>query len=299
MSPRITVVVAAYNRPDELGRALSSVQRQSYDDFECIVVDDASPVDLEPVVAQLDDARFRYIRQSQNGGPYNARLAAYRSMGGEFAVALDSDQEAYPWMLTRAVAYLDEVPSVDGVAGMYVRMSDGCMLVRVESGRKLMTPAEYVNHPAIPDCVGTVRRIVVEEWLQKRTDYFALEAHQWFTFHMRHNQLFVDEPWARMYVDAADRVSERADARILDDYRKFFDEHADDLRHTAAAVLDDLVLDAWLALTRAGRKDDAARYAEILHIRGLSRSRALGERALKKVQKLLSGRAAIPAYRLR
>jgi glycosyltransferase involved in cell wall biosynthesis len=296
-SPAVTVVVAVYNRTEELRRALLSVQGQTYQDFECLVVDDGSTIPIEPIVASLDDPRFIYMRQ-ENSGPTKARSAAGRIMRGDIGVGLDSDHEAYPWMLSRVVAYLDEMPEIDAVAGMFVRMSDGCLLVNVEGGSKLMTPADYVREPLIPDCVSAVRRRVVQEWLQERDDYFAFEARQWFTFHMNHTQLFVGEPWARMYVDSAERVSQRVDDRVLDDYCKFLEEHRRDLETTRAVVLDQLVANGWFQLTRAGRKEDAARFAELMRMRGLSRCRTLVEKGARKASRLLR-RTDPPAYRLR
>jgi glycosyltransferase involved in cell wall biosynthesis len=299
VTPRVSVIVPVHNRTAELSRALASVKRQMFEDFECIVVDDASSILIEPFVTELDDERFRYVRRESNGGPYAARVTAYREVEGEFVVGLDSDHEAYPWMLSRMVAHFDRVPEADGVAGMFIGASDGTQLVVVEGGTKLMTPAEYVNEPPVPDCVGGVRRFVIGEWLQKRDDYFALEAQQWFTFHMRHAQLFVDEPWARMYTDAASRVSQTTNERVLDDYAKFLDEHAADLLETRAVVLDRLVAEAWFKSKRAGRDEQAERFAELMAARGLSRWQTVATRLAAKAKRSAGLPAAGTPYRLR
>lgn len=280
--PRITVAVPVYNRDASLRRALTSLQRQTFADFECIVVDDASTMPIKPIVDELEDERFRYVRTDRNGGPYNARRHAYRQMRGEYLTGLDSDDEAFPWMLGQAVRYLDEVEEVDGVAGLYLRSSDGRLFVRISGGRKIMTPAEYAGTPPVPDCIGAVRRQVVDEWLTKRDDYFALEAHQWFTFHMHHSMLFVEEPWARNHVDSAERVSSGSDARLYDDYVKFLDEHMEYARSTPSLVLDHILQTGWFVLWRAGRTDEAARFQEVLEQRGIARWRVVGDRAVAK-----------------
>ena len=64
---RITVVVPVFNRQDKLRRALASLRAQTLVDFECLVVDDCSTVPIEPVVTELSDHRFRYLRNGQNG----------------------------------------------------------------------------------------------------------------------------------------------------------------------------------------------------------------------------------------
>jgi glycosyltransferase involved in cell wall biosynthesis len=286
MQPTISVVIPVYNRDAALRRALHSIQDQTFRDFECIVVDDASTTPIPPIIDSLQDDRFRYARNDRNGGPYNARARGYRMMRGEFLVSLDSDDEAYPWLLGQAVRYLREVPEADGVAGMNVRGGGGA-LVQVRGGRKLVSPSEYATLPALPDCVGAVRRLVVDEWLQKRDDYFAFEVHQWFTFHMHHSMLFVDEPWVRIHTGCADRVSPQVTNRQLDDYLKFLDEHLAYVERVPSVVLDHLLEDAWFQLRRAGRKEDAERVAVHLDARGLSKRGAMARRLAGKARRSL------------
>jgi glycosyltransferase involved in cell wall biosynthesis len=285
--PTITVVIPVFNRDAELRRALRSLQEQTFTDFECIVVDDASTIPIGRIVDSFADDRFICARNLQNGGPYNARVQGYRLMRGEFLVGLDSDEEAYPWMLGQAVKYLREVPEVDGVAGMHLRMSDGRLFVRVRHRTKIMHPSEYALLPRIPDCIGAVRRVVVDEWLQKRDDYFALELHQWFTFHMNHSMLFVEEPWTRHHADAAERVSQVRDTRRYDDYVKFLDEHLAYVDGVKSVVLDQVLEDGWFHLWRARRKEEAARFEHFMAKRGLSKRRAVARRAFTKARRHL------------
>jgi glycosyltransferase involved in cell wall biosynthesis len=285
--PTITVVIPVFNRDAELRRALRSLQEQTYTDFECIIVDDGSTISIEKIVNSFEDDRFISTRNPENRGPYNARVQGYRLMRGEFLVGLDSDEEAYPWMLGQAVKYLSEVREVDGVAGMHLSVSDGRLLVRIRDRKRVLHPSEYATLAPIPDCIGAVRRVVVEEWLQKRDDYFALELHQWFTFHMHHSMLFVEEPWTRHHRDAADRVSQGVDARHYDDYVKFLEEHIAYVDGVQSIVLDQVLEDAWFHLWRAGRKTDAARFEDVMARRGLSKRHAVARRALAKARRHL------------
>jgi glycosyltransferase involved in cell wall biosynthesis len=264
--PKITIVVPVYDRPAELQRALGSVRTQTFTDFECLVVDDASTLAIEPAVSAIGDPRFCYLRNARNGGPYNARTVGYRRMRGEYLLHLDSDWELYPWTLARAVHYLDEYPNVDAVSGMHVRQSDLSMFVRVGLGKQIVNPKEYLAGKSPPDCVGAVRRLVVEEWLAKRTDYFAMEFHQWFTFGLHHSQLYVDEPWTRYHVDAKNRVSTAPNPRRLDDYLRFIEEHDGYLRSIDAPFLTELLFGMWFDLARAGRKADSRRVRQYLKL---------------------------------
>jgi len=292
--PGITVVIPVYNRQSELRRALASLREQTFRDFECLVVDDASSVAIEPIVRESSDTRFIYLRNEKNGGPYNARTLGYRHMKGEYLLQLDSDWEAYPWTLSQAVHYLDEYPGVDAVAGMHVRQQDAAMFVRVSGQKKIISPQDYLRSTLAPDCIGAVRRCVVDEWLQKRTDYFAMEFHQWFTFSLRHSQLYVDEPWSRYHVDGGDRVSVGHHARRLDDYVKFIDEHAGLLRSVDAPFLSDLLFTMWLDLRRAGRRAESEQVAEFLRLRKVPTTRKLAAKVMRKLAAMSGLRARAP-----
>ncbi|MGO8972548.1 MAG: glycosyltransferase family 2 protein [Steroidobacteraceae bacterium] len=282
-TPRISVVIPVYNRQSELRRALSSLGEQTFTDFECLVVDDGSTVPIEPVVAEFGDPRFVYLRNAQNGGPYNARTVGYRRMRGEYLFQLDSDWEAYPWTLSQSVRYLDAYPEVDAVAGMHVREHDSAMFVRVGGGKKIISPRDYLKGRQAPDCVGAVRRSIVQEWLAKRCDYFAMEFHQWFTFSLQHSQLYVDEPWTRYHVDGRDRVSIGHQSRRLDDYMKFIEEHDPLLRSLDAPFLSDLLFNMWLQLRRAGRTAESKRVEEYLKLRKVPIARKMTEKLTRKI----------------
>jgi hypothetical protein len=268
--PRVTVVIPVYDRQEELRRALRSLTEQALTDFEAIVVDDASEVPIEPIVEEFDDPRFRYARNPSNSGPYNARVIGYRLMRGEYLFHLDSDWEAYPWALERAAFHLDTTPEVAGVAGLHLPNGTGPLFARVPGGRHIVTPEQSATNEVLyPDCVGVVRRAVVEEWLAKRTDYFALELHQWLTMSLNHNQLFVDEPWTRYHVQREDRLSTGWDERRVTDYEKFIEEHRRYIEETPSRVLDVVLLDALWVFRRAGRREDAAKVKRYLEARGV------------------------------
>ena len=283
-SPKITVVVPVYNREIELYRALRSVQGQTFQDFECIVVDDGSTIQIQPIVKSLEASRFLYLRNDINGGPYNACTCGYRAMKGEYCFLLHSDWEIFPWALDQAVTYLDDTPEVDAVTGMHLRNHDSKLFVRVTNNRRIVTPKDYVKMSPVPDCVGAVRKKIVDEWLLKRTDYFALESHQWLTFGLNHNQLYVDEPWTRYYVEGADRVSLQMDERRLDDFIKFSEEHARYIEEIECAPLDRILLRGWASLKKAGRTERAKVFEQYLKSRNVNYKKALLQGMFKKLR---------------
>jgi len=109
--PLFSVVVPVYNRADSVLPTLRSVQTQSLDDFECLVVDDGSEDGeaLRQVVCELSDPRFRYIRQANSGGGA-ARNTGIDCARGRYVAFLDSDDRFVARKLERALTHLSLVP---------------------------------------------------------------------------------------------------------------------------------------------------------------------------------------------
>ncbi|WP_327672161.1 MULTISPECIES: bifunctional glycosyltransferase family 2 protein/CDP-glycerol:glycerophosphate glycerophosphotransferase [unclassified Streptomyces] len=117
--PRLSVVVPFQDVETYLRECLESIARQSFRDFEVILVDDGSTDDSTRIAAQFcaDDPRFRLIRQESHG-PGHARNTALRAMhpDGEFLAFVDGDDVIPEYAYELLVRTLDESDS-DFVSG--------------------------------------------------------------------------------------------------------------------------------------------------------------------------------------
>jgi glycosyltransferase involved in cell wall biosynthesis len=111
-SPRVSVVIPAYNQAEFLSEAIQSVLDQTYSDLEVIVVNDASPDHTSNVVMQFDDPRVRLIVHEENRGLPAARNTGMRASVGEIIAFLDSDDMFLPGKLQAHVDFLDKHPQV-------------------------------------------------------------------------------------------------------------------------------------------------------------------------------------------
>ena len=95
--PRVSVVVASHNSGGTIGEAVTSLLCQIYDDFDAVVVDDASTDDTQALVARLlaeHAPRMRYLRRETNGGAAAARNDGIRATDSEFVCFLDKSPSA-------------------------------------------------------------------------------------------------------------------------------------------------------------------------------------------------------------
>jgi GT2 family glycosyltransferase len=116
----VSVIVPLFNKAAFVRRALESIARQTYTDFELIVVDDGSSDDGPAIVESFPDSRLRLLRQA-NAGPGAARNAGVAVARGELIAFLDADDEWLPAYLARSVALLDAHPQAVAVTSAFMR----------------------------------------------------------------------------------------------------------------------------------------------------------------------------------
>lgn len=115
--PVVSVVIPTYNRADLLERAIQSVLGQTFENFEVVVVDDASEDDTKDVVEDIDDPRIEYIRHRTNRNGAVARNTGIDASTGEFVAFLDDDDEWYPSKLEKQLDAFEHAE--DDVALVY------------------------------------------------------------------------------------------------------------------------------------------------------------------------------------
>jgi glycosyltransferase involved in cell wall biosynthesis len=98
--PLVSVIIPTYNRSGTIGRAITSVLNQTYNNFELIIIDDNSGDDTEKIVQSFDDPRLRYIKHDTNRGGGAARNTGIRVAEGEYIAFQDSDDEWMPQKLS-------------------------------------------------------------------------------------------------------------------------------------------------------------------------------------------------------
>lgn len=104
MIPSISVVIPVFDRPVEVMRAISSVLRQSFTDFELIVVDDGSKASLTEAKQLCEQAGHRFLSISHRGAAA-ARNYGAKQARGEWLCFLDSDDSWLPTKLERQLAF--------------------------------------------------------------------------------------------------------------------------------------------------------------------------------------------------
>ncbi len=123
--PLVSIVIPTFNRALLLKRAVSSILKQTYQNFEVIVVDDCSSDSTELVLNNFQDKRIKYIRHEKNMGAVVARNTGIRVAKGDFIAFQDSDDEWLPDKLEKQVkAFVSASANVGVVYTSYRLIGD-------------------------------------------------------------------------------------------------------------------------------------------------------------------------------
>ncbi len=214
-----SVITPVYNRPDQLKRVIESVERQSFRDFEYIIINDGSSDDLDPIVHPfMETAPFpvMYIKKP-NGGVHTARNAGIRKARGTLTVAIDSDDELMPNALEVFHRAWLGIPKER--RNEYFQISSRCV---TESGLEGPLFPESINTLPLEKSAIAYEKVPFEIFIANRTDVlksnpfpepegitFVLESILWFKLLRQYRVLCINDILRIYHTEGSDHVFDR------------------------------------------------------------------------------------------
>ena len=111
MIPKVTIIMATFNRAHYIVETLQSIQEQTFDDWECLIIDDGGTDETAEVVAPFlkEDQRFQFLNRPEN---YIKGLPGSRNYGldlakGDYIIFFDDDDIIHPENLNTCMKVLD------------------------------------------------------------------------------------------------------------------------------------------------------------------------------------------------
>ena len=209
--PKVSVIIPTYNRVEHLRAAIASVLEQTFQDFEVIVVDDASTDDTLDVVRKIRDPRIRYLRHETNKKEAMSRNTGLRAATGDYIAFLDDDDEWVADKLKLQVELLENSPPEFG--GVYT----GCVTVDRKSGSVVggVRPEKRGNifdDMMVKNWVGTPSTVLFKKQcftqvgLFDETIAFGVDYDMWIRIASKYQLDYIAEPLVKYYIQS-DRLS--------------------------------------------------------------------------------------------
>src|SRR5665647_1154917 len=102
-SPLVSVIMPVFNAENYLDEAIVSILVQTYNNFEFIIINDASTDRSMEIIKSYHDNRIHIISNNKNLGNYKSRNSGYRISKGKYIAVMDADDIAFPNRIERQV----------------------------------------------------------------------------------------------------------------------------------------------------------------------------------------------------
>lgn len=144
--PELSIIMPVYNRDKYIGEAINSLLSQTYQNFELIIINDASTDNSLQIIKSFKDKRIKVLINEQNKGIVFSRNKGLQIAQGEYIAPFDSDDIALPEKFLKQINFLNSNPEF-GMIGSWVKLID-------ENGKLLQKKWKLNAKPErIPSCL--------------------------------------------------------------------------------------------------------------------------------------------------
>lgn len=205
MTPKVSVIIRTYNRASLIERAIQSVLKQSFPDFEIIVADDGSTDQTADMVNKiaLIDSRINFFSQVHGGVPGRPLNLGLKHCRGRYVAILDSDDEWLPTKLEKQIKLLESAgPSIGFVSCQTIMIgSDGTKQEKKTSQTE--TPLELALMRRFPFAFSSIlaKKAVFDDIGPVDENYKIMDDWDWhIRVAVKYNFGMVNEPLCYYYI---------------------------------------------------------------------------------------------------
>ena len=165
--PVVSVVLPVFNGEKYIASAVESILLQTFRDFECIVLNDASTDNTLQILESFDDERLIIINNEKNLGLVRTLNKGMHLGQGEFIARMDGDDVSHPERFQKQVAYLRDHEDID-ICGTRAHVFGGENYVRnvYEHHDDIKVQLLFINHIVHPSLM--IRR---SKWMEHDTRF--------------------------------------------------------------------------------------------------------------------------------
>lgn len=150
--PKITVLMPVYNCELYIRESIDSILNQTFDDFELLIIDDASTDKTVDIIKAYNDFRIQLIEKPQNSGYTNSLNYGLSIAKGEYIARMDGDDISLRERFAKQVSFLDANPDVV-LCGTIISIIGTNKIVSLpeshEDIKLLLLKSNCIAHPSV------------------------------------------------------------------------------------------------------------------------------------------------------
>ena len=233
----VSVIMPTYGREYQMVlRALESIKKQTYTDWEVYVVDDNKENNpysegIKEALQKENTEKIHYVRMEKNSGACAARNKGIEVSKGEYLAFLDDDDEWLPTKLEKQMKVMEDTKA--GFVYCAIQILEEKTGKVTNSNTLFQDGMVYTRLLRDNFIGGTVEILLRRECLKKsggfREDMPAAQDYElWLRLSKYYEVAYVPEPLVLVHMHEGDSITRSLDRRI-DGYRKILDSYYEDI----------------------------------------------------------------------
>lgn len=254
LNDKVSVIIPTHNRSELLKKAVKSLENQSHQNFEIIIIDDFSTDDTAEVVSQMKDDRIIFLKHDINKGGSEARNTGIKRATGRFIGFLDSDDQWLPDKLEKQLKLFENQPDV-GV------IYTGVQVVNENNQPTRKIVPEY-RGDILPElfesnCIDTTSSVLIKKEVLDQVQGFdsGLPSCQDWDLYIRLAQVtkfdFVKESMVLFYHHSGERITTNKKS-VLNGHLSIFEKYKGLAVKQRKSTFRRFILTIWKVIFRTG-----------------------------------------------
>lgn len=278
---KVSIIIPTYNRSKLLSEAVKSLQEQTYENFEIIIVDDCSTDCTEEAVKKMEDERIVYVKHEMNKGGSEARNTGLRHATGGFIGFLDSDDQWQHDKLERQMEVFREYSDV-GVVYTGMKVYQGKYLVKEVIPKY---QGDLLAKLVESNCIYTTSSILVKREVLEKVGGFdsSLPSCQDWDLYLRLAQVsrfgFVEDSLVLYHLHPGDRISTNYKA-VVDGHLQIYQKYKDLAKAQGKEVFQKFSIKIAKTVFRVGmlcQDEETINLSRKILVEGLAKTESTGK----------------------
>ena len=193
--PKVSIIMPSYNSESTLKRAIESIFKQNYENWELIFVNDCSNDETKKLLRHFKSKKIKYFENNARKGQAFSRNLALKKARGYYIAFLDSDDEWHPYKLEHQINFMRNL-NLDVAYTNYFYISKNKKFIRTIP--KKINEADLLQENIIGQSTVIYKSKVYKKY--NFSDQFRMDFDLWLKIIKKNYNLYgIKEPYCNIY----------------------------------------------------------------------------------------------------